>query len=190
MSDRNYYLEMRDGLYYSRFDRMALYDNTAHTEYIVPSIIDNDGEYAEIKNDIIVSPISILTMIEIVSKGYGLEIIKPENIKIIFDTVYGHITKCVQAKRDDVYGVYNVPDADLVKMEDFIVQIYNNNKHLLANMHDEEMNSRLTKLNFTNKFARPNGIAQTTINVDKIRRVSDENEVMNIKELLNTVGSM
>lgn len=188
--NRNYYIEMRDGLYYCRFDRMGLFDSSDAVNYIKPRLINNDGEYYEVENDIVTSPISVLTMIEIVSKGYGLEILKAENVKPIFDTVYGHITMCLKAKDDDIYGTYRIPDSDLAKMEDFLVKIYNNNKHLLASTHDLEMVNKLGSVNITNRFSRPvNETTTTKIDSTRIRRVSDQNEIMDIRDLLNTINN-
>lgn len=192
MSRINYYKRMKSGLYSVCIDRMALYDKNNTSSYIYSTYISNDGELvtmSENECEIIETGLSILGMIEVHKKGYSIEIRNIRNIKEIVDTIYNHITACIDAKRNSIFQAFTVDVNDLIDMEEFMVSILEANPETVKELFRDELVKDMLKGGLVSMFETDTLVETKDNEADAFRRVSRPADYsFSMSELLNTLG--
>lgn len=185
----NYFEAMNSGLYRVTVPRMALYDPSAAHRYIKSTVLNNEGEIVTIEDEYIDAAINIFTMVEIDKKGYPILINRPTMIKEIVEIIYGHISKCIELKNQDILGKYPVPVEDLMDLEEFMVNIVSHNPSTLVEQFKDTMMSRMKNEGMHSMFEEDdNMLVEKNREADAFRRVTDVSfDDLNISDLLNTI---
>lgn len=187
----NYYKRMKSGLYTVTLDRMALYDKDNGGSYVYSTYISNEGELvtlSENEAEIIETGLSILGMIEVHKKGYSLGIKNVKNIKEIVDTIYNHITACIEAKRNSMYQEFTVDVNDLIDMEEFMLSILEANPNTVKELFKDDLIKEMSSGGLMSMFAEDSIVETKDNELDVFRRVSKPAEFnLSMSDLLNTL---
>lgn len=187
----NYYKRMKSGLYTVTLDRMALYDKDNGGSYVYSTYISNEGELvtlSENEAEIIETGLSILGMIEVHKKGYSLGIKNVKNIKEIVDTIYNHITACIEAKRNSMYQEFTVDINDLIDMEEFMLSILEANPNTVKELFKDDLIKEMSSGGLMSMFAEDSIVETKDNELDVFRRVSKPAEFnLSMSDLLNTL---
>ena len=187
----NYYKRMKSGLYTVTLDRMALYDKDNGGSYVYSTYISNEGELvtlSENEAEIIETGLSILGMIEVHKKGYSLGIKNVKNIKEIVDTIYNHITACIEAKRNSMYQEFTVDVNDLIDMEEFMLSILEANPNTVKELFKDDLIKEMSSGGLMSMFAEDSIVETKDNELEVFRRVSRPTDVnISMSDLLNTL---
>lgn len=187
----NYYKRMKSGLYTVTLDRMALYDKDNGGSYVYSTYISNEGELvtlSENEAEIIETGLSILGMIEVHKKGYSLGIKNVKNIKEIVDTIYNHITACIEAKRNSMYQEFTVDINDLIDMEEFMLSILEANPNTVKELFKDDLIKEMSSGGLMSMFAEDSIVETKDNELEVFRRVSKPVEFnLSMSDLLNTL---
>ena len=187
----NYYKRMKSGLYIVYIDRMALYDKDNSGSYIYSTFISNDGEMitqSENEPEVIETGLSILGMIAVHKKGYSIAIKNLSNIKEIIDTIYNHISACIEAKRNNMFQEFTVDVNDLIDMEDFMLSILEANPETVKELFKEDLIKEMSSGGLMSMFSDDNIVETKHNELDIFRRVSKPAEFdISMSDLLDTL---
>ncbi len=187
----NYYKRMKSGLYIVYIDRMALYDKDNSSSYIYSTFISNDGEMitqSENEPEVIETGLSILGMIAVHKKGYSIAIKNISNIKEIIDTIYNHISACIEAKRNNMFQEFTVDVNDLIDMEDFMLSILEANPETVKELFKEDLIKEMSSGGLMSMFSDDNIVETKHNELDIFRRVSKPAEFdISMSDLLDTL---
>lgn len=187
----NYYKRMKSGLYIVYIDRMALYDKDNSGSYIYSTFISNDGEMitqSENEPEVIETGLSILGMITVHKKGYSIAIKNISNIKEIIDTIYNHISACIEAKRNNMFQEFTVDVNDLIDMEDFMLSILEANPETVKELFKEDLIKEMSSGGLMSMFSDDNIVETKHNELDIFRRVSKPAEFdISMSDLLDTL---
>ncbi len=187
----NYYKRMKSGLYIVYIDRMALYDKDNSGSYIYSTFISNDGEMitqSENEPEVIETGLSILGMIAVHKKGYSIAIKNISNIKEIIDTIYNHISACIEAKRNNMFQEFTVDVNDLIDMEDFMLSILEANPETVKELFKEDLIKEMSSGGLMSMFSDDNIVETKHNELDIFRRVSKPAEFdISMSDLLDTL---
>lgn len=187
----NYYKRMKSGLYIVYIDRMALYDKDNGNSYIYSTFISNDGEMitqSENEPEVIETGLSILGMIAVHKKGYSIAIKNISNIKEIIDTIYNHISACIEAKRNNMFQEFTVDVNDLIDMEEFMLSILEANPETVKELFKEDLIKEMSSGGLMSMFSDDNIVETKHNELDIFRRVSKPAEFdISMSDLLDTL---
>lgn len=187
----NYYKRMKSGLYIVYIDRMALYDKDNSGSYIYSTFISNDGvmiTQSENEPEVIETGLSILGMIAVHKKGYSIAIKNISNIKEIIDTIYNHISACIEAKRNNMFQEFTVDVNDLIDMEDFMLSILEANPETVKELFKEDLIKEMSSGGLMSMFSDDNIVETKHNELDIFRRVSKPAEFdISMSDLLDTL---
>ena len=187
----NYYKRMKSGLYIVYIDRMALYDKDNSGSYIYSTFISNDGEMitqSENEPEVIETGLGILGMIAVHKKGYSIAIKNISNIKEIIDTIYNHISACIEAKRNNMFQEFTVDVNDLIDMEDFMLSILEANPETVKELFKEDLIKEMSSGGLMSMFSDDNIVETKHNELDIFRRVSKPAEFdISMSDLLDTL---
>ncbi len=187
----NYYKRMKSGLYTVTLDRMALYDKDNGGSYVYSTYISNEGELVTLNEneaEIIETGLSILGMIAVHKKGYSLGIKNVKNIKEIVDTIYNHITACIEAKRNSMYQEFTVDVNDLIDMEEFMLSILEANPNTVKELFKDDLIKDMKSGGLMSIFSEDSIIETKDNELEVFRRVSRPTDVnISMSDLLNTL---
>lgn len=187
----NYYKRMKSGLYTVVIDRMALFDKDNSGSYIYSTFVSNDGEMItldENEAEFIETGLSILGMIAVHKKGYSIGIKNLSNIKEIVETIYNHISACIEAKRNSIYQEFTVDVNDLIDMEEFMLSILEANPNTVNDLFKEELIKEMTSGGLMSIFSEDSIVETKENELDVFRRVSKPAEFnISMSDLLNTL---
>lgn len=187
----NYYKRMKSGLYIVYIDRMALYDKDNSGSYIYSTFISNDGEMitqSENEPEVIETGLSILGMIAVHKKGYSIAIKNISNIKEIIDTIYNHISACIEAKRNNMFQEFTVDVNDLIDMEEFMLSILEANPETVKELFKEDLIKEMSSGGLMSMFSDDNIVETKHNELDIFRRVSKPAEFdISMSDLLDTL---
>lgn len=176
----NYFEIMENSLYNVIVPRTALYDKSAADMCIKPTVIDNEGNLVTIEEEMVRSAVSILAMIEMDKKGYRIALVNKKLVSEIVDTVYNHITVCLDVKRSNPFSEYTVPEEDLIDMENFMLKIIDANPGTLVLDYTDKMLTRSKKLGMRSRFDDPievhNNLDKESPS-EKFKRVSTDDNI-------------
>jgi hypothetical protein len=186
----NYYKRMKSGLYIVYLDRMALYDKNNSGNYVYSTYINNEGEMITMdanKSEYIETGLSILGMIEVHKKGYSIGIKNISNIKEIVETIYNHITACIEAKRNNVFQQFTVDVNDLIDMEEFMLSILEANPIMVQELFKDELVKEMLSGGLMSIFSEDSVVEVRENELDVFRRVSKPADIdISMTDLLNT----
>lgn len=187
----NYYKRMKSGLYIVYIDRMALYDKNNGNSYVYSTYINNEGEMVtqgENEAEIIETGLSILGMIEVHKKGYSIAIKNISNIKEIIDTIYNHISACIEAKRNNMFQQFTVDVNDLIEMEEFMLSILEANPETVKELFKEDLIKEMSSGGLMSMFSDDSIVETKHSELDIFRRVSKPAEFdISMSDLLDTL---
>lgn len=187
----NYYKRMKSGLYIVYVDRMALYHKDNSNSYIYSTYINNEGELitqSENEAEIIETGLNILGMIEVHKKGYSIAIRNISNIKEIIDTIYNHISACIEAKRNNMFQEFTVDVNDLIDMEEFMLSILEANPETVKELFKEDLIKEMSSGGLMSMFSDDNIVETKHSELDVFRRVSKPIDFdISMSDLLNTI---
>lgn len=187
----NYYKRMKSGLYIVYIDRMALYDKDNGNSYVYSTYINNEGEMVtqgENEPEVIETGLSILGMIAVHKKGYSIAIKNISNIKEIIDTIYNHISACIEAKRNNMFQEFTVDVNDLIDMEDFMLSILEANPETVKELFKEDLIKEMSSGGLMSMFSDDSIVETKHSELDVFRRVSKPAEFdISMSDLLDTL---
>lgn len=187
----NYYKRMKSGLYTVFIDRMALYDKNNSGSYVYSTYLSNDGELIpqrDNESEVIETGLSILGMIEVHKKGYSIGIKNISNIKEIVDTIYNHISACIEVKRNNIFQKFTVDENDLIDMEEFMLSIIEANPLTINELFKDEMIKEMSNSGLLSMFSDDSIVEEKNSELDAFRRVSHANDIdLSMSDLLNTL---
>ena len=183
----NYYELMTSSLYNVIIPGTALYDKSAADICLKPTMMNNHGEMVTVEEEMIRSAISILAMIDIDKRGYRIAIINKSLIPEIVDTIYNHITKCIDLKMANPLGEFPVPEEDLLDMERFMLKVIEANPGTLVTAYSEKLIERSKVAGMRSRFDDITVTGMNKIaNTDKFRRVSHSDiDSISFSDILN-----
>ena len=175
----NYYECMNSALYNVTVDSMALVNSGDADNYVMPTRITMSGKKEVIESRPISVAINILDMISIHKKNYPIIIANSRGIKEIVEIIYGHITKCIEAKERSIFNAFTVSITDLLEMEDFMIDIMKANHDIIKNTVADEIEEDMSSMY--------NGVVTSTDDanaknelIEKFRRIGNSNVVSDI----------
>ena len=189
---KNWFQMMQTGVYKVMVDRTALYTPEAVDLYQQSILLSNEGTLVPVKDEIVLSAITILGMIDIDKRGYSFSLVNNAMAKEIVEILYNHISACIEIKNRNPLGEYPVPFDDLVSMEIFMLKVLKSNPKLLVDEFTACLEQRLQSSSMISMFDAPSKAVAKDNPEDVFRRVTTSNTSghfgalgINIDDILN-----
>lgn len=185
---RNYFQEMKSGLYDVITNKMALYTASTADQYIKPRLLANTGKMVTVEENYGILSINILAMIDITNRGYPIELVDKTMVREIVDIISGHLETCAEVQRNDAFDRLPVPKEDLVLMEEFMLEVLEKNVDILSNEYIKMAKSRLSRSGMLSRYSKPRKEQEVveTVDIDRLRKFtkSDVSD-LDFESLLN-----